>query len=219
MTSMGRVKASGCHGSGGGNETGSFSGDSPSHRDAWSNGYQAWLEPVEVNGSLNDAQEPRPPAAYLLRPNKDGIDWFFNYHTGCCARFPAAEPVGCRSARLRTWRLARANEKQTFNNFANARELTPLVSLVQADGNEDMINKTNRGDAGDPYPGDGNNSLLNILSDPDSRLQNGGMMPGRLRTGSCSGDAGRFQLSFGANHSPESPETRPDLGYRIAVGF
>ena len=168
-------------GSGGWNQTGSFSGDSPSHPDAWSKWYQAWLEPVEVNGSLNDAQVEQAedhPAAYLLRPNKDGIDWFFNYHTGRGEYFlvenrqPSLSDAGLPGCGLLVWHV---NEKQTFNNFANARELTPLVSLVQADGNEDMINKTNRGDAGDPYPGDGNNSLLNILSDPDSRLQNGGI--------------------------------------------
>ena len=168
-------------GSGGWNQVGSYSGDMPSHPDAWSKWYQGWLSPVEVTISMTDAQIQQAedhPAAYLVRPNQDGIDWIFNYHTGRGEYFlvenrqPSLSDAGLPGCGLLVWHV---NENQVFNNFANARELTPLISLVQADGEDDLLIKTNRGDAGDPYPGDGNNHLLNITSDPDSRLQNGGI--------------------------------------------
>jgi M6 family metalloprotease-like protein len=168
-------------GSGGWNQTGSYAGDTPAHPDAWSKWYQGWLEPVEVTGSITDAQIEQAadhPSAYLLRPNVNGIDWIFNYHTGRGEYFlvenrqPSLSDAGLPGCGLLVWHV---NENQTFNNFANARELTPLVSLVQADGDDDLLIETNRGDAGDPYPGDGNNHLFNVTSDPDSRLQNGGV--------------------------------------------
>jgi M6 family metalloprotease-like protein len=205
-------------GSGGWNQSGAYSGDTPAHPDAWSKWYQGWLTPLEITSSLTDVQIQQAedhPAAYLLRPNKDGIDWIFNYHTGRGEYFLVENrqqnlsDAGLPGCGLLVWHV---NENQAFNNFANARELTPLISLVQADGEDDLLNEVNRGDAGDPYPGDGSNQQLNVTSAPDSRLQNGGVSGVTLQVDSTGcAEVMQADFSFHLDRSILLKVQKPDL--------
>ncbi len=169
-------------GSGGWNQTGAFAGDTPAHPDAWLKWYQDWLEPVEViTGTSADTPIERAedhPSAYLLRPNTNGIDWIFNYHTGRGEYFLIENrqlilsDSGLPGCGLLVWHI---NEQVLFNNYANAIDNSPLIALIQADGNHDLEEEINRGDAGDAYPGQSNNTELDMGSNPDSSLQNGGV--------------------------------------------
>ncbi|MBN2258661.1 MAG: M6 family metalloprotease domain-containing protein [Anaerolineaceae bacterium] len=163
------------------NRTGAWAGDSPAHPDAWSRSYQGWSTPMEVSGTLEDiliSQAEDSPMAYRLRPNPNGIDWIFNYHTGRGEYFLIENrqrvlyDAGLPGCGLLVWHI---NEQVTFGNFANAWDENPLLSLVQADGQDDLLLKVNRGDGGDPYPGDSGNLDLTFSSTPNSRLHSGGI--------------------------------------------
>ena len=52
---------------------------------------------------------------------------------------------------------------------ANSNEAHPKVALKQADGLKQLEAGTNRGDAGDPYPGTTNNKTFNKSSNPNSK--------------------------------------------------
>jgi M6 family metalloprotease-like protein len=168
-------------GSGGWNQTGPYAGDTPAHPDAWLKWYQNWLEPIEIKGSVANVQIEQAEdhaSAYLLRPNANGIDWIFNYHTGRGEYFlvenrqQVISDTGLPGCGLLIWHI---QEQIPFNNFANANETLPLISLEQADGSDDLKIRNNRGDAGDPFPGDSGNLVFNLLSNPESRLWNGGV--------------------------------------------
>jgi M6 family metalloprotease-like protein len=168
-------------GSGGWNQTGTYAGDTPAHPDAWLKWYSGWLDPVEVTGTMVDVQIEQAEdhaSAYLLRPNKNGIDWIFNYHSGRGEYFLVENrqqnlsDAGLPGCGLLIWHI---QEQVTFNNYANSNENFPLIGLDQADGKNDLKLNTNRGDAGDPYPGDSTNIRFDMLSNPASRLLAGGV--------------------------------------------
>jgi immune inhibitor A len=70
--------------------------------------------------------------------------------------------VSLPGAGLLIWHV---DEGQTSNTDENHYK----VALMQADGARDMEHNRNRGDAGDPYPGDRNNRTFNSTSTPNSK--------------------------------------------------
>jgi immune inhibitor A len=56
---------------------------------------------------------------------------------------------------------------------SNTDEWHPKVGLAQADGFQQLQSKTNRGDAGDPFPGVANNTTFNTTSNPNSKAYSG----------------------------------------------
>jgi M6 family metalloprotease-like protein len=168
-------------GSGGWNQTGLYAGDTPAHPDAWLKWYQGWLEPVEVTGNMGDIQIEQAEdhaSVYLLHPNPNGIDWIFNYHTGRGEYFlvenrqQVLSDAGLPGCGVLIWHI---QENLPFNNYVNSIETTPLISLEQADGLDQLRWKVNRGDAGDPYPGLYGNLAFNHDTTPNSRRQDGGV--------------------------------------------
>jgi immune inhibitor A len=55
----------------------------------------------------------------------------------------------------------------------NSNEAHPKVALKQADGQQHLENRINRGDAGDPYPGSSDNRAFTATSTPNSRSYGG----------------------------------------------
>ena len=168
-------------GSGGWNQTGLYAGDTPAQPDAWLKWYQGWLAPVEITGRQDDVlidQVEDHPQAYLLRPNPNGIDWIFNYHTGRGEYFlvenrqQTLSDAGLPGCGLLVWHVY---EQLPFNNYANAIETLPLLNLEQADGKNDLLRKSNRGDGGDPFPGLSSNTSFDYSSNPNSRRHDAGV--------------------------------------------
>ena len=61
------------------------------------------------------------------------------------------------------------------NQSTNANENQPLVLLEQADGDQDLQNKSNNGDTGDPFPGSTSNTGFSATSNPNSNNYGGGV--------------------------------------------
>ena len=158
---------------------GNYPGSSPALPDAWLKWYQGWITPSSVYGTVSGLALPQAetsPAAILLRPNPNGVDWEFEEHTGTGEYFlvenrqKSGYDAGLPGCGLLIWHI---DESVTYTNSANANDSRPLLKLMQADGLDELRYKIDRGDAGDPYPGTTNNTIFNYSSNPSSRLYSG----------------------------------------------
>jgi M6 family metalloprotease-like protein len=167
-------------GSGSWNYTGTnYQGSSPALADAWLKWYQGWITPTVVNGTLTGASIPQAETnatAFLLAPNPDGVDWNFTQSSGTGEYFLVENrqltgyDAGLPGCGLNIWHI---DESVTSTNSANANEYHPLVKMMEADGLNHLVLKTNRGDTGDPFPGSTTNRTFNYSSTPNSRLYSG----------------------------------------------
>ena len=57
--------------------------------------------------------------------------------------------------------------------YTNTDEAHPKIKILQADGLDNLKANTNRGDAGDVFPGTSNNSTFNSTSNPNSKAYSG----------------------------------------------
>ncbi len=180
-------------GSGSWNEI-SLPGDSPALPDAWSKWYQGWLTPTpaSTNNNYSLTTAATNAQALLMGSNPNGVDWDFYRHSGSGeywlienrekSGYDQALP-GCG---LLIWHI---DETVTSTNLANANRDDALVELEQADGAA-HLNSTlysNRGDAGDPYPGTKPNYTFSSYSNPSSKT-NAGQFSGHsvtVNSGSC----------------------------------
>ena len=154
-------------------------GTSPALPNPWFKWMQGWITPTEIIGTRTAESIPQAAtnaSAFLLRPNPNGVDWVFHTKSGTGEFFLVENrqltsyDAGLPGCGLLIWHI---DESATSTNEANANENRPLVRLIQADGKDDLKNKTNAGDAGHPYPGTANNRTFNNNSNPNSRLYNG----------------------------------------------
>lgn len=157
----------------------SYDGDVPALPDAFLKWYQGWIMPTPVNGVLTDHPIPQAdanPSAFLFGSNPGGVDWDFTNHSGSGEYFlvenrqQSGFDEGLPGCGLLVWHV---NERAMEDNYANASDKMPLVKLVQADGYDDLRTGSNRGDAGDPYPGSYGNTAFSQSSWPDSLFYNG----------------------------------------------
>ncbi len=149
-------------------------GNSPSYPDAYSLYYQGWVMPTVATVSDNVAVAAHQ--SLLLGPNPGGTDWLFGDHSGTGEFFLLENRTqqgydvstpGCGIV------IYRIDETVTPSNGANADEDDPLIAVIQADGDKDLENGTNRGDAGDPYPGTDHNQALSDSTTPNSKFHDG----------------------------------------------
>jgi immune inhibitor A len=155
----------------------SASGDSPAHPSAWEKWYQGWLTPITHPGptaSYNiTAAELTTRTVVLLLTNKNGVDWSFGQNSGLGEYFLVENrqltgyDAGLPACGLLVWHV---DETRTSSNLANSVETRKLVDLEEADGNYDLDNNTNRGDAGDPFPGSGNQTSFTSATSPNSNF-------------------------------------------------
>ena len=155
-----------------------LAGDTPSHMSAFFKYYLGWIQPKTAAANstvtmkcIEDASEE----IYLLGSNPGGVDWSYKNHRGTgeyfllenrsAEKFNSAIP----GKGLLIWHV---DETAVYNNRANA--VAPyLLALEQADGRYDLEKKIDKGDEGDPWPGEAENNIFNDTSVPDSRLHNG----------------------------------------------
>jgi immune inhibitor A len=135
-------------------------GDIPAHPSAWCKASQGWATVTNVTapGSLSLPDVKTGHTVHRLWKDGTGGKEYFLLENRQKTGFDAELPAGG----LLVWHV---DEQQP----SNSDETHYMVGLVQADGNRDLELDRNRGDAGDPYPGSGNNRTFNGGSTPSSR--------------------------------------------------
>ena len=140
-------------------------GRTPTHLDAWSKyilGFAdsiddpvgpCYIDNAEINSDIIKYTTNDPKQYYLVE-NRQKI------------QYDSFLP----SDGIFIWRV---NENQMDSQTYNNDRTCYLVGLVQADGFKDLENAANNGDAGDPYPGDSNNRVFGIDTNPSSELCSG----------------------------------------------
>jgi immune inhibitor A len=146
----------------GGNWNGS--GDTPAHPSAWCKANQEWVTVVnpKTNGKVSlDAVETSHTVYRLAKDGASGKEYFLlenRQKTLFDSKLPGAG--------LLIWHIDE-------NIANNSDENHPKVALEQADGKNDLLKGTNRGDGGDPYPGTANNISFTKTTTPGSKTYGG----------------------------------------------
>jgi M6 family metalloprotease-like protein len=157
------------------NNPGTENGESPAHMEAWSKWFMGWVNPTLIQGSTNNSSIPQVETnatVYQLRSNPNGVDWRFG-SSGTGEYFLAENrqqtgfDQGLDGCGLLIWHI---DENRPGDGTANGDETHKLVDLEEADGNSDLDNMTNRGDAGDPYRGSSGKTTFDSTSTPNSKL-------------------------------------------------
>ncbi len=156
-------------------DNGGFAGSLPSLPDAFSRIYSGWASPTVVStGSTNHTVTPTSILQILNNPG--GLDWIFGSAEGSGEYFLVESRVatgwdaGLPACGALVWHI-----DETADRFAaNADDSGRLVDLEEADGLDQLDNKTSSGDAGDPYPGSTDNFTFGPGTDPGSSLNVGG---------------------------------------------
>jgi len=145
-------------------------GVTPGHIDAWGKIKLGYITPVVPTGSLIDIAIPRAednPVAYKVwtggAPDKE----YFLFEQRRKVLFDFYLPN-------KGIVIYHVDDNTSNNNSQRCGAGSPhyKVAVEQADGDCDLENNLNRGDAGDPYPGTGGtynpNTRLNAISTPNS---------------------------------------------------
>ena len=136
---------------------GAFFGSSPAYHDPFSKSYLGWITPTQIispQAAFLIQPVATTPQVLQLRDNPGGIDWTFRTQSGSGEYFLVENrqklgyDAGLPGCGLLIWHI---DEAVTFTNFANATDSHRLVDLEEADGRNDLDNKINAGDVGDPF--------------------------------------------------------------------
>jgi immune inhibitor A len=135
-------------------------GERPVHPSAWCKATQGWVtvENHTTNGNItvSDVKQSRT-IHRLWRGGEAGNEYFLvenRMRTGYDTELPGDG--------LLVWHI-------DDDLDSNRDEHHYKIALVQADDRKDMEHGTNRGDAGDPYPGSATNTAFNTTTRPNSR--------------------------------------------------
>lgn len=135
-------------------------GDTPAHPSAWCKANQGWVTVVKQStnavATIPDVKDGRQ----VWRLWKDGAASreYFLLENRQKTRFDAHLP----GAGLLIWHIDETTPGNTNENHYK-------VALMQADGARHLELRTNRGDAGDPYPGSANRRTFDNGSTPNSK--------------------------------------------------
>ena len=131
--------------------------DSPSHFDAWSKYKLGWIEPTVIQPDVMQMEltlQPVETSGDVVKiPISETEYWLLEYRSNMAGDYDGSLP----GSGVLIWHIDERPGLGTSN------ESHPLVKLIQADGNDDLANAYNRGDAGDYFL---SNSLFNNRSNP-----------------------------------------------------
>ncbi|MBI5049584.1 MAG: M6 family metalloprotease domain-containing protein [Nitrospirae bacterium] len=147
-------------------------GNSPAHPDAWSRYQLGFVSPAVIStnsiGVTIPAVETSSSVLYVWDSGSANNEYFLlenRQQTGYDTYLPADG--------LLIWHIdetmsSNGNDYQCLSHSNCTCSQHYLVALEQADGNLDLENNINYGDAGDSYPGTSNNRTFNLSSTPNS---------------------------------------------------
>ncbi|MDZ4668982.1 MAG: M6 family metalloprotease domain-containing protein [bacterium] len=142
----------------------------PCMHDAWTRLVMQWNQPVVINSNgTYTIPKSLADSNFAFRINTSQANEFFLIENRQKKGFDQYLP----GKGLAIWhinsskaRLLSAGGSNNVNNDTSAYG----VGLMQADGNRDLEKGTNRGDAGDLFPGNTNNRNFNSYTNPNSSL-------------------------------------------------
>jgi len=184
-----------------------WAGDTPAHMSSWCKIQMGWIEPTVVDNNANNIEI----AQLVTSPSTLKI-WEDDYNWSRYFLIENRQAVGFDSdlhgPGLIVYHIdenRRYGPNAWSSGSVNDDEQNKLVDLEEADGNYNLDNENNRGDAGDPFPGTSGNRTFDDNSNPSSSRNDG------LATG----------ISFTNISDPDSImtvniETRPQYGYALA---
>ncbi|MBZ0114898.1 MAG: M6 family metalloprotease domain-containing protein [Thermoanaerobaculia bacterium] len=135
-------------------------GDLPAHPSAWCKANQGWVNVVNKTSNGTESIVDVKASKQVYRLWKDGApgsEYFLvenRQKSGYDQHLPGQG--------LLIWHI-------DDSVATNSNENHPKVALEQADGNRDLEDGNNRGDAGDTWPGSTNNVTFNDTSTPNSK--------------------------------------------------
>jgi M6 family metalloprotease-like protein len=156
--------------------SGGYPGNCPSHPTAWDKWYLSWLTPTQITGTqtVSIPDVTTSPTVFQLRDNPGGVDWSYGVTSGTGEYFlvenrqKTGYNAGLPGSGLLIWHIweGASSENDVNQNEAGRR----LIALMEADGLNHLNLGTNRGDAGDPFPGTSNNTVFDDTTNPSSNL-------------------------------------------------
>ena len=152
----------GLMGSGSWNDDGGFLGNSPAHLSAWCKVTTTFTDPVDVDTSstsvsLASAHGSEVAKRIWIDPYKAPTGEYFLLEN----RQQSGYDVGLPYNGLMIFHI-------DGSQSSNGDETNKWVDVEAADGDTDLDDEVNRGDAGDPFPGTSSNTTFNGASAPDS---------------------------------------------------
>ncbi len=156
--------------------SGSWGGDGshpekPAHMSGWSKYQLGWVTPTVITSAQTDVQILRAETNQsLFLMWEDGYEfdryWLIENRqkTGFDQYLNGSGLLIFHVDESRRWGKARWSSGPVNND-----ETHKMVDLEEADGNADLDNSVNRGDAGDPFPGTSNNTVFDNNSTPNSK--------------------------------------------------
>ena len=148
-------------------------GDTPSHMSSWCKMKLGWLEPsiaTSLSTNVPIAQLATSPSALMI--------WEDDYRSSRYFLVENRQQYGFDSDLNGVGLLVyHVDENRTagFDSFGlnNDDENNKLIDLEASDGETDLDDNINRGDAGDPFPGSTGNTMFNANTNPSSNRNDG----------------------------------------------
>ena len=158
------LMASGSYGSDGAHP------QTPAHMSAWCKEDLGWVVPTTVTEDLYGVEIPNVEehygAVYKLWKNGSPTSEYFLIENRQKIGFDA----NIYNPGLLIWHIDKNTiASKSSSNKVNGDENHKGVDLEEADGNNDLDSYSNRGDGGDIYPGNANNTAFTATTSPNSK--------------------------------------------------
>lgn len=151
-------------------------GSSPSRLDPWSASLLGWLEPQLATGEPAAREVPaaassRTASTWRLDPNQNGAskEYFLVEN-----RQLTGTDAGLPGSGMLIWHIDESRSDNTSDTarLVDVEEAHGYPQNLDADPQEERL-ISNRGDAGDPFPGTADNRSFTDFTDPNARVQDG----------------------------------------------
>lgn len=147
---------------------------SPAHPMAWSRAQLGWITEVLIDRDtvLDIGPIEVSDTAYIV-PIPDSNEYFLLEN-----RQRVGSDAKLKGPGLLIWHIDSVLARQRglpFANYVNGAD-PEAVRLHQADGRDDLLAESNRGDAGDPFPGAAANTRFSYETDPAAARNDGSLV-------------------------------------------
>ncbi len=145
--------------------------NTPCHLGAWSKQKLGWQTPSVISAANTYSLNPAATNNFSYKVLTPDLSEYFLLENRQKVGFDAYLP----GEGLAIWHIDTDKaDLYPGNNSVNADETNKGIDLEEADGNDDLDNENNRGDAGDLFPGSSNITSFGNATGPGSQTYAGG---------------------------------------------